>query len=123
MISPNQNGSGLDGDNLQAVLDAAANGIGKGRAQFFTPAALARALALPLPAQRPCFVDLMMGEGSLMLGSGSKLDRVEAWIDDVIDEQKELRRQLEAQDAVIAAMQATRGDMDDADWWRKRERP
>ncbi len=63
-------GQQLDGDNLQEVLDSGANAVAKGRQQFFTPLALARALHSALPrfyGQPPeVLVDLMCGSSNLL---------------------------------------------------------
>lgn len=61
----------LDANNLQDVLDSAANAASKGRAQYFTPLPLAEALATALPHSRQCVVDLTMGNGALLIGSGA----------------------------------------------------
>jgi len=63
---PSAKGGTLDGDNLQDVLDSAKNAGDKGRQQFFTPLALASALATVLPRNRKVMVDLTMGDGALL---------------------------------------------------------
>lgn len=56
----------LQPDDLQDVLDAAANGGRVGTQQFLTPPALAKALALPLPAARVHGADFTIGTGELL---------------------------------------------------------
>jgi predicted RNA methylase len=55
--------------NLQQHLDSATNAGAKGQAQYFTPPAWAKALALPLAAHRPVVVDLTCGTGNLLRGA------------------------------------------------------
>lgn len=59
--------------NLQEVLDSAANADATGMQQFFTPLDIAAALFLPLTAKPAHCLDLHMGAGHLLLGSGAKV--------------------------------------------------
>lgn len=65
-----QTGKSLHADDLQTILDSAANATEKGMAQFVTPPELARACALPLPAYRAVVADLQCGHGALLESAG-----------------------------------------------------
>ena len=70
----NQTGQSLQSDNLQEILESAKNAADLGSQQFITPAAVADAIALPLPQWRGIAVDLQCGFGDLL--TGSKAERV-----------------------------------------------
>jgi len=56
---------------FQELLESASNAAAKGQAQYFTPAAWASVLGLPLPKSRRTVVDLTAGNGQLMAGVSS----------------------------------------------------
>jgi len=64
--APKAQGQGLDGINLQEVLDSARNADQFGRQQFFTPVAAAEVFASVLPKCHRIFTDLTMGDGNLI---------------------------------------------------------
>lgn len=68
-------------DNLQSVLDSAANAAQKGTAQWSTPPELAARLAEALPPSRPQVADLTCGRGSLLAAAGNHTTRVGYGID------------------------------------------
>lgn len=67
--------SSINPSILQTVLDSASNAGAKGQAQWFTPRAWASLLAKPMPAHRPCVVDLSCGRGDFLGGAANETTR------------------------------------------------
>jgi hypothetical protein len=62
-------GSAIANNLIQELFESAANAADKGQAQWFTPPAWAKVLAIPLCQYRPHIVDLACGNGQLLAGS------------------------------------------------------
>jgi SNF2 family DNA or RNA helicase len=70
-----QQGSGINPQNLQEVLESGTNAKNKGQSQWSSPIDFAKIVCIPLPAERPCITDLNAGPGQLLVGAANKTTR------------------------------------------------